>query len=81
MHRYTSIDGYSSHKDSDGLLNFVAESGEQLKKVFVVMGEEKSSLFLVQKLRDNLEVDAMLPKQGETVVLVTKDNVAAWAQK
>lgn len=64
-----SISGYSSHKDSDHLLEFVAKATEsaKLKKVFVVMGEPKSSMFLVQKLRDNLDVDAMYPEYMQTV--------------
>src|SRR3989344_3287955 len=43
-----SIDGYSGHRDAEGLLDFVAGSTDSLKKVFVVMGEPKASLFLVQ---------------------------------
>jgi metallo-beta-lactamase family protein len=59
-----SISGYSSHKDSDHLLEFVAKAteGGKLKQVFVVMGEPKSSMFLVQKLRDNLGVEAIYPE-------------------
>jgi len=64
-----TIDGYSSHKDSDHLVDFVENTSETLKKVFVVMGEPKSALFLVQKLRDSLGVDAYHPKEGETIVL------------
>jgi len=66
----TTITGYSGHKDSDGLLNFVEDTAEMLKKVFVVMGEPKSSMFLVQKLRDNLGVDAYAPERGETVSFI-----------
>ncbi len=64
-----SISGYSSHKDSDHLLEFVAKAAEggKLKKVFTVMGEPKSSMFLVQKLRDNLGVDAIYPEYKQTV--------------
>jgi len=59
-----SIPGYSSHKDSDGLTEFVAKAAEsgKLEKVFVVMGEPKSSMFLVQKIRDNLGVNAIHPE-------------------
>jgi metallo-beta-lactamase family protein len=64
-----TISGYSGHKDSDGLLNFVEGMQESLKKVFVVMGEPKSSMFLVQKLRDNLAIDASAPEQGSSVTL------------
>jgi metallo-beta-lactamase family protein len=64
-----SIAGYSSHKDSDHLVEFVAtaENNHILKKIFVVMGEPKSSMFLVQKLRDNLGVDAIYPEFKQTV--------------
>jgi metallo-beta-lactamase family protein len=65
-----TISGYSGHKDSDALVNFVEGSQDTLKKVFVVMGEPKSSLYLVQKLRDNLGINAYAPDQGESIVLV-----------
>lgn len=64
-----TVSGYSSHKDSDGLVNFVADTVERVKKVYVVMGEPKSALSLVQKLRDNLDVDAVHPREGDSVVL------------
>ncbi|MDB5204848.1 MAG: RNA-metabolising metallo-beta-lactamase, metallo-beta-lactamase family protein [Candidatus Taylorbacteria bacterium] len=64
-----TIDGYSSHKDSDHLLEFVANSKDTLKKVFPVMGEPKSALFLAQKIQDNLAIEAYNPKQGESVIL------------
>ena len=60
-----TVNGYSSHMDSDHLVEFVESTAERVKKVFVVMGESKSSLFLVQKLRDNLDVDAVHPEVGE----------------
>ncbi len=65
-----TITGYSGHKDSDGLINFVEDMQEKVKKVFVVMGEPKSSMFLVQKLRDNLGIEAYAPEQGSSVTLV-----------
>lgn len=67
--RIEAIDGYSSHKDSDHLFAFVEDSADSLKKVFVTMGEAKSSLFLVQRLRDYLGINAFAPKQGESVTL------------
>ena len=45
-----------------------AESGK-LKKVFVVQGEEDSSLSLARKIERALEIDAIVPKQGEEFVL------------
>lgn len=58
-----SILGYSSHKDSDHLLEFISTAEKSAKKVFVVMGEPKASLFLVQKIRDNLGLDALYPER------------------
>ena len=63
------ISGYSGHMDSDGLLNFVSDMHNSLKKVYVVMGEPKSSMFLVQKIRDNLAIEAYAPERGQSVVL------------
>ena len=63
------IDGYSSHKDSDHLLEFVAGTKDTLKKVFVVMGEPKSALFLVQRIRDYLGVYAIHPEEGASEIL------------
>jgi len=65
-----TISGYSGHKDSDGLLSFVEDTQDTIKKVFVVMGEPKSAMFLVQKLRDNLGIDAIAPEQGSSVTIV-----------
>lgn len=61
------IDGYSGHKDSSHLVEFVANTADTLKKVFVVMGEPKASMFLAQKLNDTLGVNAHAPVSGESV--------------
>ncbi|MCC7436604.1 MBL fold metallo-hydrolase [Candidatus Nomurabacteria bacterium] len=63
------IEGYSGHKDSDHLIEFVESTAETLKKVFVAMGEPKSSLFLTQRLRDYLGVMAYAPEEGDVVEL------------
>jgi metallo-beta-lactamase family protein len=64
-----TISGYSGHKDSNGLLDFVEDMQDKVKEVFVVMGEPKSSMFLAQKLRDNLGINAVIPEQGNSVTL------------
>jgi metallo-beta-lactamase family protein len=56
-----SILGYSSHKDSDHLVEFVSQAEQTLKKVFVVMGEPKAATFLSQRLNHELGVDAIHP--------------------
>lgn len=63
------ISGYSGHKDSDHLVEFVSKTAHSLKKVFIVMGEPKSAMFLSQKLRDNLGVNTETPNGGDVVYL------------
>lgn len=63
------ISGYSGHKDSDHLLEFVEDTAKTVKKVFLLMGEPKSSMFLAQKLKDNLNVNVYTPLSGEEVIL------------
>ena len=51
------IAGYSSHKDSDHLVEWVGKAAEsgRLKKVFCVMGEPKSAMFLAQRVNDEIK--------------------------
>lgn len=63
------INGYSSHMDSDHLVEFVSHTAEKVKKVFCVMGEPKTAMFLAQRLRDELGVNAVHPTEGEEVEL------------
>lgn len=63
--KIVKIDGYSGHKDSDHLVEFIGHaSPEKIKTVFVVMGEQKSSLFLAQRLFDMYRVKALCPVRG-----------------
>ncbi len=65
--RIASIQGYSGHADRDQLVDLVAQGGDKAKQIFVTMGEEQSSLFLVQRLRDYLGVKATAPSLNEEV--------------
>ena len=65
-----TIDGYSSHKDSDHLIEFVDGTKNTVKEVFVTMGEPKASLFLVQRLRDYVGVNAIFPERGKVYELL-----------
>ncbi len=62
----SALTGYSGHADRDQLISFVEGAGEQLSRVFVAMGETKSSLFLGQRLHDFLGVDTVVPKRNES---------------
>lgn len=62
-----ALTGYSGHADRDQLLSYVEGAGESLKKVFVTMGEPRASLFLAQRIRDFLGVEAIVPEKGARV--------------
>jgi metallo-beta-lactamase family protein len=64
-----SVHGYSGHKDMDHLVEFVSHTASTLKKVFVVLGEPKSSMFLAHRLHDDLGVNAIVPNKGEVVTI------------
>jgi metallo-beta-lactamase family protein len=63
------LNGYSGHKDMNRLLDFVETGASSLKKVFVAIGEPKATLFLSQRIRDYLGLDAVVPRLGEKVEL------------
>lgn len=67
--RIEMISGYSAHKDSAGLIDFVEKTADTLEQVFVVMGEPKASLFLTQRLRDYLDVPALYPERGKEYII------------
>ncbi|OHA17337.1 MAG: hypothetical protein A3C79_03400 [Candidatus Taylorbacteria bacterium RIFCSPHIGHO2_02_FULL_45_28] len=58
-----TIYGYSAHKDSDHLVEFVTTASDRLKQIFVVMGELKASMHLAQRLNDELMVKAIVPER------------------
>lgn len=64
-----SLMSYSAHMQSSDLQEFggrAAESGK-LERLFVAMGEPKASLFLVQRLRDYFNIDAIAPEEGQRI--------------
>ncbi len=65
--RIETIRGYSGHADRNGLMDFVAHTEKTVEHVYVAMGEEKASLFLVQRLRDYLGVNAEAPAPGTVI--------------
>ncbi|MFA5831080.1 MAG: MBL fold metallo-hydrolase [Candidatus Paceibacterota bacterium] len=67
--RVTAINGYSAHRDTNGLFDFVEAMKNDLQKIFVVMGETKASSFLAQRIHDYLGLKAFVPKKGESVEL------------
>jgi metallo-beta-lactamase family protein len=63
------IGGFSAHKDSEHLVEFVESTAHSLKNVFVVLGEPKSSAFLAQRIHEYYGVPVSVPDTGDTVEL------------
>lgn len=64
-----TIRGYSGHADRNQLIDLVygGIQNHQPNQVFVTMGEERASLFLTQRLRDYLGVNAIAPEENAEV--------------
>lgn len=64
-----AIGGYSAHADQPQLLAWLEPMRFNLRKVFVVQGEEPASAALAQKIVDELAIPAAVPALGEEVVI------------
>lgn len=62
-----TLTGYSGHADRDQLLDFVERAHSTLDRVFVTMGEPQASIFFAQRVRDFLDIDAIVPQAGESI--------------
>lgn len=64
-----TVTGFSGHKDSDHLVEFVEKLGSGVKKIFLAMGELKASTFLAQRIRGELGMNAKVVEKDEVVEL------------
>jgi len=67
--RIAKIIGYSGHKDSDHIVEWIKPAVKDLKKLFIVLGEPGSSNFLAQRMHDNYGIDVVLPERGDSIEL------------
>lgn len=65
--RLVNIHGFSAHKDSDHLVEFVSSTAPSLKKICVVLGEPKSSYYLGQRLYEEYGVPITVPEKGDKI--------------
>ncbi len=65
--RVVNIHGFSAHKDSDHLVEFAGASAKTLKKVYVILGEPKSSMYLAQRLHEHYGYPVEVPEKGQVV--------------
>ncbi|MDQ5901299.1 MAG: fold hydrolase [Patescibacteria group bacterium] len=62
------IKGYSGHRDSNGLFDFVSNI-KDVKKVFLAMGEPRVAMFFAQRINDNLPTKAVVPEKDQEFIL------------
>ena len=67
--KVVTIRGFSGHADRNQLIDLVysGTKDKKPKQVFVAMGEERSSLFLTQRLRDYLGINAVAPEANAEI--------------
>lgn len=62
-----NLTGFSAHKDSSDLQDFVEKMKGDLKKVFVVLGEPKSQSYLAQRIVERYGIKAQVPMDNEVI--------------
>jgi len=67
--KIVNISSYSAHADQTQLKAFVAGLKKPIKMVFATMGEETSAQTLAGLIRDELGINASVPKIGDVVPL------------
>lgn len=65
--RIENISGYSAHKDSNHLVEFVGDTATTLEHIFLAMGEPAAAQKLAQRLETAYHVTATVPRKGDTV--------------
>jgi metallo-beta-lactamase family protein len=63
------ISGFSAHKDSNHIQEWIGEMSETLKKVFVVLGEPRSQNYLAQKLIEKYNLNVEVPELDEETTI------------
>jgi len=67
--RIVKIDGFSSHADRDGLLNWLSDIRKPPRCVFITHGEEKAAMSLAKFLGEQTGWPTQVPKYLDTVAL------------
>lgn len=67
--RVYTIGGLSAHADKNGLMDWLTHFSKKPKRVFVVHGEEKTSIDFAQSVHERFLIDAHVPRPLEEVSL------------
>ncbi|MFP4037322.1 MAG: MBL fold metallo-hydrolase RNA specificity domain-containing protein [Desulfobacteraceae bacterium] len=73
--RVFTIGGFSAHADQKDLTDWVKNFAESSPRVFVVHGESTASQALAAKIREDLGLEARIPRWKERLILKPKEVV------
>lgn len=59
-----SIDGFSAHADQQDLINWISSFKKKPKKIFIVHGEEESSIPFAKLINEELSIQTIIPNMG-----------------
>jgi len=76
-----TIGGFSAHADQKGLLEWAGHFAESQPRVFVTHGEPTASETLVEKLKEDLNLEAYVPRMRESLILEPKQVTHAMARE
>jgi len=63
------IESYSAHADQNQILEWIKPIRLNLKKIFIVQGEENAMNVLAQKIRDEMAIETIIPSFGDYFML------------
>jgi metallo-beta-lactamase family protein len=63
------MNSYSAHADGPHLLAWIAPRKDTIKKIFMVHGEEEQGVYLADKIKNELGIEAEVPVQDQVVEL------------
>jgi metallo-beta-lactamase family protein len=67
--RIENINGFSAHADRDEIVSWLAAITRPPKKVFIIHGEEESSLALAETIRTRFGWETTVPSYQDTLIL------------
>jgi len=74
--RIELIDGYSGHADYMGILNWLKGFARIPKHIFLIHGEEKALYSLSEKIRDEFQIEPIIPSREESFAITAEREVS-----
>lgn len=79
--RIEMIDGYSGHADYSGLISWLKNFRRMPKGIFLVHGEENALNSFSEKIRDEFNIDPVIPSKEESFIIEAEHDVCRSFEK